>query len=98
MLAKKVVYAATLAGGILISALVVRAVGGLQTQREAMLAAVKAAIERGDEHIGPVDGMIFLPDLDSKEGKEDDPIMRQLWTRMQQGPRGADYAQQLLSE
>src|SRR5947209_6262556 len=54
-----------------------------QTQRDAAIAALGDAIERGSDFIGPLPGYWLDDDSDVKE---DDALMRGLWQRLENGP------------
>jgi hypothetical protein len=52
-------------------------------QRAQMIAALQAAIARGDDGIGRLPGHFVEDDGDG--AKADDPLLRALWTRLNQG-------------
>src|SRR5262245_12739025 len=54
----------------------------LQTLRDATIAALEDAIERGQEGIGPLPVNYVEDDSDALA---DDPLMRALWTRLNNG-------------
>jgi hypothetical protein len=67
----------------------------LATQRQATIAALKAAIARGDDGMGP------LPDAyveDTSDVQEDDPMVRALWQRLTNGPASQQSVISLLQE
>lgn len=67
----------------------------LLTQRDATIAAIQAAIERGDDGIGPMPSDYIPDDADMQK---DDPILRGLWTRLNNGPATQQSILQLLQE
>src|SRR5215510_634995 len=67
----------------------------LQTQRDATVAALEAAIARGDDGIGP------LPDNyidDNEDTQEDDALVRALWLRLTNGPSSQQSVVHLLQQ
>jgi photosystem II stability/assembly factor-like uncharacterized protein len=79
---------AIVVGGLTSSWLVARALppsqlAALQTQRDATVAALEAAIARGDDGIAPLPS-VFIDDNDDQQ--EDDPLVRALWQRLTNGP------------
>ena len=67
----------------------------LQTQREATVAALKAAIAAGEDGIGPLPGLYIDDDEDEQE---DDPLIRALWLRLEGGPISQQSTVMLLGE
>jgi hypothetical protein len=67
----------------------------LKTQREVTIDALKAAIERGDDGIGPLP-IDYLPD--DEDMKEDDAMLRALWQRLQSGPISQQSVFNVLNE
>src|SRR4051794_31031765 len=67
----------------------------LQTQRDATIAALEDAIERGGDFIGPLPGF-YLPNDDDLQ--EDDAMMRALWQRLDRGPSAQSSIINLLRE
>ncbi|HEX3766541.1 MAG TPA: hypothetical protein VHW23_47935 [Kofleriaceae bacterium] len=68
----------------------------LKQQRDAMIAALKAAIARGADGIGPLPGK-FIDD-DGDDPKADDPLLRALWTRLDHGPSSPQSVARLFQE
>ena len=67
----------------------------LQTQREATVAALEAAIARNADGIGPMPAA-YIPDDD--ETQEDDALVRALWLRLQNGPTSQQMVVNLMQE
>lgn len=67
----------------------------LRTQRDATVAALETAIAQGQDGIGPMPGF-FLPD--DEDMQEDDPLVRALWQRLENGPISQQSIVHLLSE
>lgn len=67
----------------------------LRTQRDATIAALETAIAQGNDGIGPLPGF-FLPD--DEDMQEDDPLVRALWQRLENGPISQQSIVHLLSE
>jgi hypothetical protein len=67
----------------------------LLTQREATIQALKDAIDRGDDGIGPLPDNYIPDDADLQK---DDPIVRGLWMRLHNGPATQQSLIQLLQE
>jgi hypothetical protein len=59
------------------------------------ISALEAAIARGDDGIGPLPG-VYLPDDDDTQA--DDPLVRALWLRLQNGPIAQQSLVQLMQE
>src|ERR1041384_7167023 len=55
----------------------------LQTQRDVTIAALLAAIDRGDDGIGPLP-TVYINDVDDG-AEEDDAYVRALWLRLNNG-------------
>src|SRR5689334_14230222 len=99
---KRAVYgSAVVAAGVTTTWVVAHAVNSpsttaqLQTQREATVAALEAAIARGEDGIGP------LPDSyvdDNDDTQEDDALVRALWQRLTNGPTSQQSVVHLLQE
>jgi hypothetical protein len=67
----------------------------LKTQRDVTVEALKDAIARGDDWIGPLP-IDYLPD--DEEMQEDDAMLRALWMRLQHGPISQDSILHLMQE
>jgi hypothetical protein len=67
----------------------------LQTQRDVTVAALKDAIARGDDGIGPLP--INYVD-DNSDVEADDPLVRALWLRLTNGPVSQTSVVNLLNE
>jgi hypothetical protein len=67
----------------------------LRTQRDATVAALETAIAQGKDGIGPLPGF-FLPD--DEDTQEDDPVVRALWQRLENGPILQQSVMHLLQE
>src|SRR6185369_15891560 len=67
----------------------------LKTQREVTVTALETAIARGDDGIGPLPGF-YLPD--DADMQEDDPLVRALWQRLNNGPISQQSVVHLLQE
>src|SRR6185295_9775215 len=67
----------------------------LQTQRDATVAALEAAIARNDDGIGPLPSA-FLDD--DEDMQEDDAKVRALWLRLMNGPASQQSIVSLLQE
>ena len=99
---KRAVYGGALvAGGITATWVVAHAVNPpsrvaqLQTQRDATIAALEAAIARGDDGIGPMPGN-YIEDTDDLQA--DDPMIRGLWLRLTNGPASQQSVLNLMQE
>ena len=67
----------------------------LQTLRDATIAALEDAIQRGQEGIGPLP--VNYVDDDS-DALADDPLVRALWMRLNNGPNSQDSVVHLMQE
>jgi len=67
----------------------------LRTQRDATVAALETAIAQGQDGIGPLP-RFFLPD--DEDTQEDDPLIRALWQRLENGPNLQQSVLHLLQE
>jgi hypothetical protein len=67
----------------------------LQTQREATIAALKAAIAAGEDGIGPLPSDYID---DNADEQEDDALLRALWQRLDTGPISQQSITILLAE
>jgi len=67
----------------------------LATQRDVTIDALKAAIARGDDGIGPLP-VTYLSD--DEESVADDALMRALWQRLEHGPISQESILNLLRE
>jgi len=67
----------------------------LKTQREVTVTALETAIARGDDGIGPLPGF-YLPD--DADMQADDPLVRALWQRLNNGPISQQSVVHLLQE
>src|SRR6266478_995048 len=67
----------------------------LATQRDVTIDALKAAIARGDDGIGPLP-VTYLSD--DEESVADDALMRALWLRLEHGPISQESMLNLLRE
>src|SRR3569832_2709830 len=65
----------------------------LQTQRDQTVTALETAIARGDDGIGPLPGNFVEDDADEQE---DDPLVRALWLRLNNGPVSQQSVMSLL--
>jgi hypothetical protein len=99
---KRAVYGgALLAAGLTTRWFVAQAVNSpstaaqLQTQRDVTVAALEAAIARGDDGIGPLPTN-YLENTDDTQ--EDDALVRSLWLRLNNGPVSQQSVVHLLSE
>ena len=99
---KRAAYGSVLvAAGVTTTWVVARAVNSpstvaqLQTQRDATVAALQAAIARGDDGIGPMPTN-FIEDPEDRQ--VDDPMVRALWLRLTNGPASQHGIVNLLQE
>ncbi|HWO24121.1 MAG TPA: hypothetical protein VNO30_35505 [Kofleriaceae bacterium] len=67
----------------------------LQSQREAMIDALKAAIAAGHDGPAPLQGLYLE---DEEEEEEDDALLRALWQRLETGPISQQSTVMLLAE
>jgi len=67
----------------------------LLTQREVTVTALETAIARGDDGIGPLPGFYLPNDADMQA---DDPLVRALWQRLNNGPISQQSVVHLLDE
>jgi photosystem II stability/assembly factor-like uncharacterized protein len=67
----------------------------LQTQRDQTVDALEHAIARGDDGIGPLPSDFVDDDADEQE---DDPLVRALWIRLNEGPVAQQSVMSLLRE
>jgi hypothetical protein len=66
-----------------------------QSQRDATIAALQAAIARGDDGIGPL-AIGYI--ADDEDQQADDPVVRALWQRLHDGPAAQQSVVHLLNE
>ena len=99
---KRAIYGSALvAAGLTTTLVVAHAVNSpakaaqLQSQRDATIAALQAAITANQDGIGPLPGN-FVEDTDDMQA--DDPMLRALWARLNSGPISQDSIVRLLNE